>query len=101
MTDQEYTISEVPPEIIALVFSLFMKDLSRTIYALDYVEKREDITAENFLIHLEQGIHHSKDQLASHGLRVEQYSAIVQTLRRMLFETDIHRLKWPSQDDLD
>ena len=71
MVNEEHTIFEVPPETIITVFSLFMKDLSRTIYALDYVEKREDITAEKFLRYLEQVIHGSKDQLASHGLRVE------------------------------
>ena len=99
--EDDHGISKVPPELLALVFSLFLRNLSHVIYELDYVEKREDITAENFLLCLEDSIQHSQDQIKQHGLDHAMIQRLVAPVRKYLFEIDIHRLKWPLQDDLD
>lgn len=99
MTDKD---SEVPPELTKLVFHLFLVQLSHTIYALDYVEDRDDITAENFLAHLERTIDDAQSQIARHGIRHTFVQKFVDLLRKSLLEIDLHHLKnWNPKDDED
>ncbi len=92
MMDKDNELSGVSPELIALVFSLFLKYLTHTIHALDYVENRDEITAENFLHHLERTIESEQDQIRSHGLNYEYVQKIVGSIRDILLEIGIHNL---------
>ena len=92
-------LSEGPSELLSLTFSLFLIDLSRTIYALDFVEKKEDITPGNFLLFLERSIRQSENHIKSRGLDYKFLLTFVDVLRKSIFEIDCHNLKWNSSED--
>ena len=100
MTDREHGAGEVPPELMQVVFSLFLACLANTIYTIDYVEKRDEITAENFLAHLSRTIEDSQDEMKSYGINHEYLQGFVDLVRKSLLEIDLHNLKnWNPTDE--
>ena len=102
-----YIINQIPPQHLINVFEVFGWALADTVRELDHVEKREDITAQNFMAVLSSKVMRLDSEAKRLGVDWRFVSELVAALRDNLSSTQDRsptvranlRLVWSRPDD--
>ena len=87
----------IPPQHLMNVFEVFGCALVDTVCELDHVQRREDITAENFMAVLARNVVNLEDDAKKLGVDVKFVSGLVSSLQDNVSSTQhncqVERLK--------
>ena len=97
----------IPSQHMINVFEVFGWALADTVRELDHVQRREDITAENFITVLSSKVQHLDSDAKRLGVDVRFVSELVDALHDTVPSTQDHppkemaspRLVWSRPDD--